>query len=1092
MSIILRAINDQGNKYDLDLFQNEDLRLDISAIESGEIGDVFGVSSQQYALPSTPTNDDYFGNLYDLGATPAIAFTKTSPCQVLYNGAEVFTGKLYLDNIVTDHQGDTIYNIHVVNEVVDFKFQIQDLTLSDLDWSEYNHSLTMANITSSWTDSLFSGDVKYPLINYGKAEGVTNPTSIQAGGDIGDFDNSDTPLQDLDFRPAVKAKAIVDKIFESVNYTYSSSFFDSAYFDNLYILATQGESGNQFASPVTSSLLAQVNGSQIVDANTDTTINFTTEIYDNGNNYSNPTYTAPTDGDYTFYSQLTFDGITGVRPSVVEEVQLRFEKNGVILAGYAAINIANTTSPTFFIGPITINLLAGDTIELKMFVQAPGAGVTAQYPITLGKLEVEGNPTQTGGDVDISQIWGDDTQVIDLLDGLIQKFNLIFEPTTNERNEIIVETFNDWRDEGAQVDWSDKVDYTQKWEIRHPLQEQPRELTFTDEEDTDALNAYHKGRTDKIYGEYIYNSDSDLAIGEKTIGTFFSPTPLRGIDGAPTMILPILAQREEGRLVPFKYNPRLLYDVGMVSASMDLQGTSGGNKGYYYVKDDNGVSAPKNEYPLFHHINYSVDASGVLEDADFNQIDLHFGNATNPGHNSYHQKQYNAYVKRSAFYEYWAEYVNGLYDIDSRKVTLNIKLDPSEIQDIRLNDKIFIDGHYYRIDKITGANLLKEDSIQVTLIKTSPRKLKYPRRRIILDDGTAVDVTLDDASFSLSGQNVVYNDFESGAVVSGSVAEEAASRDGLQTYDGGNNIVWRTQPQQTFTLTSTNDFGNNDIRSSANKVNITGENNVIRGYAKQVNIVGESNDVGEYSAYSSISGTENTIEGGVINADIIGSTTSSISARTELATIIGGENTRISGSNKSVAIGQDLTIQGGNSNIAIGNFDDTAKTTKDLINVVAINQTRDLESWENAGGDDFNGRAYLGSHQTIGAVFADNKAIEVYKNADIWLTGSEYANDYIYHLSWNNVSGSNGVGNVYLPSTTPSEVIGRDAHGYKRMIRFICDNSVSNNDKIRIHASGSENLDGASGGSFDMTRAFEGLMVYAPISGSWYIIQQKA
>ena len=134
----------------------------------------------------------------------------------------------------------------------------------------------------------------------------------------------------------------------------------------------------------------------------------------------------------------------------------------------------------------------------------------------------------------------------------------------------------------------------------------------------------------------------------------------------------------------------------------------------------------------------------------------------------------------------------------------------------------------------------------------------------------------------------------------------------------------------------------------------------------------------------------------------------------------------------------------------------------------------------------------MGTHQTIGAVFADNKAIEVYKNADIWLTGSEYANDYIYHLSWNNVSGSNGVGNVYLPSTDPNNVIGRDSQGYKRMIRFICDNSVSSNDKIRIYASGSDSLDGASGGFFDMTRAFEGLMVYAPVSGSWYIIQKKA
>ena len=163
-----------------------------------------------------------------------------------------------------------------------------------------------------------------------------------------------------------------------------------------------------------------------------------------------------------------------------------------------------------------------------------------------------------------------------------------------------------------------------------------------------------------------------------------------------------------------------------------------------------------------------------------------------------------------------------------------------------------------------------------------------------------------------------------------------------------------------------------------------------------------------------------------------------------------------------------------------------------MINTVVINPNRDIESRENLGGDDFSGRAYMGSHQTIGAVFADNTPIEVYKDAIIHLTGSEYAHDYIYYLSWNNISGSNGTGTVYLPEADPANVGLRGSQGYKRMIRFICDNSVSPNDIIKISAQSTDNLDGATGGFFNMTRAFEGLMVYAPITGSWHIIQQKA
>jgi len=53
MATILRAYNDNQEKYDLDLYNEESFRLDISAIESGEIGTVFGISSQKFSLPGT-------------------------------------------------------------------------------------------------------------------------------------------------------------------------------------------------------------------------------------------------------------------------------------------------------------------------------------------------------------------------------------------------------------------------------------------------------------------------------------------------------------------------------------------------------------------------------------------------------------------------------------------------------------------------------------------------------------------------------------------------------------------------------------------------------------------------------------------------------------------------------------------------------------------------------------------------------------------------------------------------------------------------------------------------------------------------------
>jgi len=147
MATILRTYNDLGEKYDLDVFNEQQFLLDISAIESGDIGKVFGISSQTFALPPTKNNNEYFSNLYDLGAvepsgslanvaSSPSAFTKTQACQVLNDGIAIFNGRLYLDSIITNEDGDTIYNVNVVNETIDFKYQIQDLTFGDLDWSD--------------------------------------------------------------------------------------------------------------------------------------------------------------------------------------------------------------------------------------------------------------------------------------------------------------------------------------------------------------------------------------------------------------------------------------------------------------------------------------------------------------------------------------------------------------------------------------------------------------------------------------------------------------------------------------------------------------------------------------------------------------------------------------------------------------------------------------------------------------------------------------------------------------------------------------------------------------------------------------------
>ena len=72
----------------------------------------------------------------------------------------MYKGNLILDEVVSDGERDNVYKVTVVNETIDFQTEIQDQYIRDLDFSDLEHTYTMANITASFeTSSFLSGDV---------------------------------------------------------------------------------------------------------------------------------------------------------------------------------------------------------------------------------------------------------------------------------------------------------------------------------------------------------------------------------------------------------------------------------------------------------------------------------------------------------------------------------------------------------------------------------------------------------------------------------------------------------------------------------------------------------------------------------------------------------------------------------------------------------------------------------------------------------------------------------------------------------------------------------------------------------------------
>ena len=1067
MSVILRCTNDNGVVQDIQVQDQIDLRLDISAIENATIGDVYGISSQEFSLVGSNEVNVFFGNVWNLGATPAVALQNSIDCQVLLNGAEVFKGKLYIKNVITDSEGyNSLYNVVVVNETVDFKFEIQDLYINQLNLSKFDHDFTYANISSSWGGGLKSGSIVYPFVNYGKPEGdVDAPdyafaSAVSVGSNT--FDNFDAPLRLIDFKPTIKAKDVVDAIFSGSSYDYTSSFFNTNYFESLYVLPTANDQiGPNNTSPVSQSAWAyNASGSQALAANSQAKVEFDAEVIDNANNFDLTTerYTADTTGNYQY--QINVNYIIGNwAPSTTDTVRIFLRKNGSTIIDSQTYYNLPAAGSAFLQGGVA--LVLSDYLEVEIaFNSNTGTrfltvsndqGQPSYYPdgyVTY--FQIKGPASLLGGTVEMAEQFPDDLKALDFIQGLIEKFNLVVEPVPNSRNLIRIEPYQTWINAGKQVDWTNKVDRATRYEIVHPILEQPRTIIFSDEDDNDILNEYTLENKGKTFGSYTFVSDSDLAEGERRIGKVFAATPVTGIPNGRTFVIPHLCSVNDNReFKPIKFKPRLLYNNGLQNVPISALGISGSSntRGTVYVRDENSDVQATTIW------NQMSTLTAIPVNYNTGQ-DLHFNNDQ---YSQYFQASANGKVKADAFRTYWATYVNSLYDIDARKLTCNIYLKPSEIQNIALNDKIFIDGYYYRINKINGANLTRRDTVEVELIKIIAQELKFPRRRV----GT-IDIALDYGSLSINGTGRYINTDTGLPVEDFQVVRQVAAKDYMQIYNNANtaSVVWDYQ----VPIDNSNQFdqtvlGTNRVDVGASKVNALGNSNQVKVGSETTLVVGSENFIGENTSNVTALGQGHSVEELVSNAQIIGGVGSSVENSNNLV-IVGGTG--------SYAVNTDYSaiINGYNAELRDSDVTTLITPHQDEVVVNGSGHTVIGLNLEGAGLDLLNTRNnsnWLGDTYFGEAVFGVYKNVTVSAGANVDLFDNAYLHSSIFIFDWSGTTISSG--SVTLPNAANND--------YKQIIYEFKNQGTTGGVKLLPFSAG-QNIDGATsyllGSAYDYVR----------------------
>jgi hypothetical protein len=422
----------------------------------------------------------------------------------------------------------------------------------------YNHTASVDNIVKSWNYELFDGDIVYPFAEYGSGitflstdtkYGITSPT----GG-----------LCVQDYKPAIRIKKVWDAIFDDYGFTYSSSFFDKPFLNNIYMICNnslkypefEGIDLETFGLFRASALSGSNNTLLTPDANVLLPV-YNIQFNPNGNLSEDLTYSlteaSKLTGNININFQLVSDQVTNTIPSfelvvmntaniVLSQTPLTSFNNFFQLVRTSDIsqNISTATKKYELATQFVTNYLPvgdykfyirytklfGVGIEITL---DPGSDAKTFFEITKVNNAGEGKIMKIGPNMPFGTFG---IKQIDFIQALQKKFNLIIYPSKIIRNQFIVETFNEWYYKGKVLDFNKYINLDKKIEVIPANNLAVNELNFGDTLDKDYISQQFVDAANREYGKsYYVDTQNYFSQGKFEVQSGFASSPLIYLEG---------------------------------------------------------------------------------------------------------------------------------------------------------------------------------------------------------------------------------------------------------------------------------------------------------------------------------------------------------------------------------------------------------------------------------------------------------------------------------------------------------------------------------------------------------------------------------
>ena len=547
-----------ANGQTLDLFKDEEIKVSDNVTGLFDIGELPSEFTRTITLPGTKKNNAFFEHVYDISVVNPFLFSTNRKVDAYFDFGGIYVSSGYLQlnkvSVIANKYVDS-YEVTVYGSLSSFAREVNRATLNDLTTlTQYNHTASYSNITSSWNGGLFNGDIVYPFIDYGQNieyDYDEFPTGINA---------TSGALGVQNFKPAIRVQRVFDSIFEEYGYTYESPFIQTGVWDDVYMVCDRDLSYPVFDG-VNLEGFGVFEAAPLSGSDTDVTLSagiYVPLTYDSITNNPQFSYSG---GKYTLDRTQSLvkgriklvtnvSGSSGVPQFTLQayrttgtpgEVDAKpLEQTNKFFREINSQNSSTGDREYTLEEKFTMLINEGDyRFQLKYdnfdgtnftVVNNPGGNVNgyiaidevtaaADYRI----MEIARNLPQ-GGETGIKQI--------DFIKGLQKKFNLIIYPSKTKPNHFIIDTFNSWYKRGVVKNFDKFIDLNKKIEVTPANNLAVREVNFGDKMGKDFLALQFEKAINRDFGTINYvDNQNFFSQGSLDVETTFAVSPLRYIAG---------------------------------------------------------------------------------------------------------------------------------------------------------------------------------------------------------------------------------------------------------------------------------------------------------------------------------------------------------------------------------------------------------------------------------------------------------------------------------------------------------------------------------------------------------------------------------